>query len=106
VTTGPAIEIVVFRLTADADEVAFQQASAAVAPAIAALDGFISRQLYRAPDGRWIDTVHWRHLDDALAAARRFPTLPGADAFSAVIDPASVTVLHGESVSDHVTAGG
>lgn len=87
------IEVVLFASKPDATPARVRAAAGALAPVLAQLDGFISREL--AYDGsRWVDIVHWRDMDSALAASRAVATLPACQPFFSLIDPQSITMLH------------
>ena len=91
---GLTVELVTFKLIEGADEAAFLAAADAVMADIRRLPGYVNRELLKSDDGQWIDVVHWRSRDAALAAAELFNTLPSAQAFGAFLDFDSITMLH------------
>jgi hypothetical protein len=93
-TPPPALEVVLFKLKPAVDESAFLEASEAVMLDLRQMRGFIRRELFKDADGRWMDTVHWHSLDDALRAAEAFMSLSCAQALIAMIDETSMTMLH------------
>jgi hypothetical protein len=93
-TPPPILEVVLFKIKPDVDESVFLETNEAVMPDLRAMQGFIRRELFKAEDGRWMDTVHWHSLDDAHHAAEAFMGLSCAQALMALIDETSITMLH------------
>lgn len=91
---GLTVELVTFKLNEGADEAAFLQAADAVMADIRQLPGYVRRELLKGDDGQWIDVVHWRSRNDALAAAELFNTLPSAQAFGSFLDAGTIAMLH------------
>ena len=92
------VEIVLFRLNADAAESDFLGAVAAMTPDLRTAPGYLSRELLRGDDGLWVDVVHWRSLAEAQQAMAHFPNLPSAQAFGALMDGETLRMLHLERV--------
>ena len=91
---GLTVELVTFKLIEGADEAAFLAAADAVMADIRRRSGYVNRELLKGDDGQWIDVVHWRSREDALAAAELFNSLPTAQAFGSFPDFTSLTMLH------------
>ncbi|WP_440107251.1 hypothetical protein [Streptosporangium sp. H16] len=49
-------------------------------------DGFLGARLVQLPDGEWLDIVEWRSPADFAASRAKGGTLPGIQAFFALID--------------------
>lgn len=92
------VEVVVFKLKADASEEAFLQASHLLTPDLQRMSGYVRRELLKAEDGRWIDVVHWHSLAEARQAAEQFPTWESAKPFAQMIDFDTVDMVHLEQV--------
>lgn len=90
---GPVVEIVLFRLKEGIRREDFLQAADALMLDLRRMSGYIERELLSDASGQWVDLVRWRSLDEALAAAEQFNTLPSARPFSAMIEPPS-RMLH------------
>ncbi len=90
---GPVVEIVLFRLKEGIRHEDFLQAADALMLDLRRMSGYIKRELLCDASGQWVDLVYWRSLDEALAAAEQFNTLPGARPFNAMIEPPS-RMLH------------
>lgn len=86
------MEIARFSVNAGTDVAA---AAASVDTWLARQPGFLGRTLV-GPDagGRYTDLVRWRSAADAHAAMQAFEQDPGACAFMAAIDPATVEMSH------------
>lgn len=90
---GPVVEIVLFRLKEGIRHEDFLQAADALMLDLRRISGYIKRELLCDASGQWVDLVYWRSLDEALAAAEQFNTLPSARPFNAMIEPPS-RMLH------------
>ena len=71
------MEIVTFRLKADADPVAFRNAAKAVDTLLHARGTAVSRALVVDDDGLWTDIVEWTSIAEAKAAAEELGQRPG-----------------------------
>ncbi len=92
------LECVVFGARAGVDRAEFVAAAAGVEEFLAGCAGFVSRELFEAGDGRWIDLVRWASMDAAHQALAAAETSEVAGRFFGLIDQASVQLLHGEAV--------
>lgn len=91
---GPVIEIVTFRLVADADAAVFRQAAAQTDAVLARNPAYGARVLTRDSDGLWTDIIHWSSMAAAETAAAGMMEDAGFAPFLAMIDPASVRMRH------------
>ncbi len=64
-----AVEIIQFRLIEDVDENEFLAASNIMMKELASFEGFISRELLKKDDVKWVDILYWENMDSALKAA-------------------------------------
>lgn len=99
--TGPVLELVIFKLSEDAERAAFLQASDGMSSWARKQPGFISRTLSHDPEtDTYFDVVYWRSMQDAQAA---IPEAERSDecapAFS-MIDRTSVQMYHGVQQSE------
>lgn len=83
------LEIVEFETVAGAGEDVVRAAADQAGVFIARLPGFVHRRLVRRPEGDWIDIVEWASRDDAMAAAKVFPSAPEAANFMRLISKVS-----------------
>ena len=87
------IEIVLFKAAPNITDAQIATAAQALAPALAAREGFVRREL--AHDGaQWVDIVHWRDLAAAQAASEAVMAIPECQHFFAMIDQDSLRMLH------------
>ncbi len=91
---GPVLEVVTFRLLAEAKDAAFLTAAEATASPLRSQPGFLSRSLTRTPDGVWTDHVLWSSQATADAGAVAMMAEPAFAPFMALIDGPSVTMRH------------
>lgn len=90
------LEIVEFKAAPGVSSNSVDDAAAAMGPWLQAQPGFVWRRLVRFEDGELVDCIEWRDLASAKAAAAAIMTVPGAAAFMATIDPATVRMRHAE----------
>jgi hypothetical protein len=91
---GPVMEVVTFRLVANADDPAFLAAAKGTEALLRNQAGFLGRSLTRAEDGTWTDHVLWSSLAMATAGAEAMMAEPAFGPFMAMIDGSSVTMRH------------
>lgn len=89
------LELVVFRVKEGVARDRLLGTVDAVSDWIAEQPGFISRELLDgAEDGRWVDLVWWRTLDEAHAAAERAMASESCAPMFSLIDMESTLMLH------------
>ena len=88
------MEIVSFRLKADADPVAFRTAAKAVDSLLHARGTAVSRALVLDDDDLWTDIIQWTSMAEAKAAAEELVKNPVFAPFGAMIDGTSVLMRH------------
>jgi hypothetical protein len=91
-----AIEVVLFRGKPGIDAGQMAAAAQQAEPAMARLPGFVSRSFGHAPDGRYVDIVHWQDMAAAQAAAEAVMQCGECAAFFSLIDEREVQMLHFE----------
>lgn len=85
-----AMELVTFKVKANATPAQFAAAGVPVSAWARAQPGFLSRTLSQGDDGTWFDVVFWESLATAKAAGQQFMVDLGQSDFMALIDPDSV----------------
>ena len=88
------LEIVLWCARDGATEAQVLAAADALQRDVAAFPGYLRRRVLRAEDGQWADLVEWTSLEEARAAAEAVMARPSAGAFMALVDEASVRMLH------------
>ncbi len=94
----PVVEVALFRLKPGVSDAEFMPGVQAVQDVIEKLDGYISRELVRAPDGQWVDIVHWTSLEAARSAEPVVMADEGCMAFFALIDESAGQMIYADSV--------
>ncbi len=94
------LECVVFQTVDGVDRDEFLAAANTMTEWASSQDGFIDRERYDAGDGRWIDTLKWATMTDALAATEQIGQAPEASPFFATLNMATVQMMHGQPVLD------
>lgn len=92
---GDALECVVFELNDGVDRTEFLTAADGVSAWVRTQPGFVSRELFEVDGGGWVDHVRWSTMTDAMSAAERIGESAACGRFMAMIDSASVQMLHG-----------
>ena len=103
---GKVLELVVFTLRTGASREQLLGTVDAVSKWIAEQPGFVSRTLVEdREDGRWIDVVWWRSMEEARAAAERAMGSESCAPMFGLIDMESTLMLHGTLAIPPVTPG-
>lgn len=87
-------EVVLFKAKRDVNFTQMQTVAKQLDAVLAKLDGFIERELAYDGQGQWIDIVHWRDRDAAIAASRTVLTIPACQPFFALIDEDTINMTH------------
>jgi hypothetical protein len=89
-----SVEIVLFRLNAGVTVEQFLAAAKPTFDMLPTFDGYIDRELSVTEEGWWVDVVHWRDMESALAASEQFMANPVAQAFGSLIDVNTMVMHH------------
>ncbi len=89
--TAGITEVYVFRTATGVTDAQLIDAAASVDPTVAALPGYLGRQLYRGANGSWIDMVHWRTPENAEHASTAVQASEQCLEFFSLSDEKSVT---------------
>ena len=92
--TEPCLEMVRFKLGAQADADAFRAAAPIVTDWASRQPGFQHRTLVEETDGHWLDLVWWRSEAEAHAASDKIMNELGQTPFMRMIDPMTVEMRH------------
>lgn len=92
---GTVLELVVFGLRPDVEVGEFVAVAGEVSNWLALQPGFVSRELFDVGDQRWIDTVRWVTMEQALAAAEVMMSSSECGRFMEMLDQSSVQMFHG-----------
>lgn len=92
--TAPAIEIVHLTVVPGHEGAFLSERDGMIAAVREAHPGLLHAQLVDLGDGRWMDLVRWRTIEEAHAAAADFPNIPQAGAWVAHISEVS-SMTHG-----------
>jgi hypothetical protein len=98
-TNQPVVEVVLFRLKAGVEDETFLREAAVVQAWIEQQPGFISRELLKAPNDQWLDTVRWASLETAERAAAIIMNEDHCMPFMSMIDEASIQMWHFEPMA-------
>lgn len=88
------IELVSFRLKAEADRDTFLSTARKTEALIRRQPGFHTRMLTEGDDGTWHEVVTWDSHEVAMRAAETVMADAEFAPFQAMIDPSSVTMSH------------
>ncbi len=93
-SADPTLEIVTFRLTDGADEMAFVEAAKGTEAWLESTGEVVARSLSVDDDGLWTDAITWRTRAKALAVAKEAMAQPEFAPLMALIDPDTVNLRH------------
>ncbi|MGN7415665.1 hypothetical protein [Paenibacillus sp. SAF-068] len=90
------LELVMFRLKAEADPVQFVAAAGVLEQLLASqIPGFLRRSLMSTKDGTsWTDMISWKDMQSALSALKLLPTTVEFKNFVSMIDPKDMVMQH------------
>ena len=89
-----AIELAIFKVKSDVDEIALHAAIAETNRWLAGQPGFVMRRHGVSDAGERVDYVEWQSMEHAAAAGERFMSAPETQAFMAAIEAGSVSMRH------------
>ena len=90
ITNPGAVEIVLYRPRPGVTDQQVVEASDALQTDLEGFPGYIRRRLMKTADGLWVDTVDWRSLEQAEAAAAAIMQQLSAARFMALVEESSV----------------
>jgi hypothetical protein len=92
--TPGTVEVVLYRSRPGVTDQQLVEASDALQTDLEAFPGYIRRRLMKTGDGLWVDTVDWRSLKQAEAAAAAIMERPSAARFMALVEESTIQMLH------------
>ncbi len=95
------IETVSFKLKADITNEQFLAATKPVTAFLQAQPGFVGRHLSSDGEGQWLDHVEWKSMEQAQAAAAKFPTDPSLATLGGSLDFETVVMKHSKLMLSH-----
>ena len=98
-STKNAIEVVIFKTKPEFDQQQEKASLDSLNSIVGARKGFISRQLARSEDGKWMDLIFWESMEDAKAAADDIMKLESAQKAFSVIDEQTMDFYHFDPVT-------
>lgn len=87
-------EIVIFKPYAGVESRELLEKARNIDDALRAMPGFVGREILQTDDGKWIDLVRWRSLQEAREAAEKVMTIPECLAFFDLIDKETMMFMH------------
>jgi hypothetical protein len=93
-TETRTIEIVLFKSQPGVTDDQILAVADALQRDVADLPGFLRRRLLKGDDGQWLDMVDWASLEEARQASAIIMQRPSAQEFDALVDGASLQVVH------------
>jgi hypothetical protein len=88
------VELVLARASAGASDADVLALAGALQRQVETFPGFLRRRVLHGDDGLWVDVLDWTTLDEALRAAEAIEAQPGIEQQLAVLDMASLRMLH------------
>jgi hypothetical protein len=92
--TPGAVEVVLYRPRPGVTDEHILEASDALQADVERFPGYIRRRLMKTGDGLWVDTVDWRSLEQAEAAAAAISERPSAARFMGLVEESTIQMLH------------
>lgn len=96
--TPIVVEVALFRLKAGITDEEFLPSSELIQQHLDQSQGYISRELVKAPDGQWVDIVHWTSLEAANEAGAQIMADEEVAPFFAMIDEDESQMIFANSV--------
>jgi heme-degrading monooxygenase HmoA len=94
-----AIELVIFKTKPEFDQKDVKASLESLTAIVSNYKGFISRQLAKNEEGKWMDLVFWESMEDAKAAADEIMKLESAQKAFSVIDEQTMEFYHFDPIS-------
>ncbi len=97
--TNTAIDTYTFKLAEGVNEETFLTTTGAVKTFLSAQAGFVSRNLSKSEDGRWLDCITWKSMPDSLAASQVFMEEATVRPYLQSIDMSDIQIGRFETVT-------
>jgi len=92
------MEVVVFNTKNNVTDQQVTNTATLMLKTMRSWDGFMSRELVKVGDGKWIDVVHWKNPEAAILAQEKAMKSEVCLAFFSLIDEKLQQFYHGEIV--------
>ncbi len=92
------VELVVFSAKAGVSDERIVKSAEGMLDTIQKWQGFISRELIKTADGKWVDIVHWNDLEAALAAQHKAMQSDSCLLFFSLLEQNNQQIFHGDSL--------
>lgn len=89
-----AIELVIFKTKPEFDPTHVKASLESLSDIVSTYKGFISRQLAKNDEGKWMDLIFWESMEDAKAAADDIMKLEAAQKAFSMIDEQKMELYH------------
>jgi heme-degrading monooxygenase HmoA len=99
--SADTVEIVVFSVKAGVSDEGLLHTASQMQATIESWDGFISRDLVRIGNDKWVDIVHWRDMDSAISAQQKAMESDTCLNFFSLLDDSKQEIYHGELFLSH-----
>ncbi len=90
------VETVIFNASKGVSDKQIVDASIDMKDTVKSWDGFISRELIKTADNKWLDIVHWESHDHAMAAQEKAMKSEVCLKFFALLENESMSMYHGD----------
>jgi hypothetical protein len=92
------VEVVVFSVKNGVSDATVLESAEGMLDTMKKWDGFISRELIKVGEGKWIDVVHWTDLESAEAAQHKAMESNSCLLFFSLLEDAGQQIYHGDKV--------
>ena len=90
------MEVVIFNIKSNVTSQEVMDSAKLMRETMHSWDGFMSRELVKVGDGKWIDIVHWKNLEAATLAQEKAMKSEVCLTFFNLIDEKQQQFYHGE----------
>lgn len=97
-TSAETMEVVVFNVKSNVTNQQVINSAKPIKEIMRGWDGFISRELVKVGQGKWIDIVHWENIESAKIAQQKAMENDVCLKFFNLIDEKQMQFYHGELV--------
>jgi hypothetical protein len=92
------VEVVVFSAKDGVSDMSILESAEGMLDTMKKWDGFISRELIKVGNGKWIDVVHWSDPESAESAQHRAMESDSCLLFFSLLEDADQQIYHGDKV--------
>ncbi len=92
------VELVVFSAKEGVSDSRVLKSAEGMLDTLKKWDGFISRELIKVGNGKWIDVVHWADLESAKSAQHKAMESDSCLLFFSLLEDADQQIYHGDKL--------